>query len=123
MIKGFSHIQLVVSDLDVSLPWYATVLGMEPLTRGTFSGGDYAALRSSSGRFVVGLQTGPVAVEPGSLIEHVSFAVEDLADLHRHRDAIVAAGIDSSELIEEAASWNFRFLDPDGLWVELTASK
>ena len=123
MITGFSHIQLVVSDLDVSLAWYATVLEIEPLTRGTFSGGDYAAMRSPSGHFVIGLQTGPGPVVAGSMIEHVSFAVGDLADLQRHHDVIVAAGLASGALIEEAASWNFRFQDPDGLFVELTAAK
>ena len=47
----------------------------------------------------------------------------DREDLERHRDAIVAAGIEAGAMIEEAASWNIRFRDPDGLLVELTAAK
>lgn len=118
--------QLVVSDIDASAHWYGVVLGMEPLTRGSFAGGDYAALRSPTGRFVIGLQTGlPVDVDgsPNAMIEHLSFAVEDLDDLERHRAAIVAAGIEAGQLLEEEASWNVRFRDPDGLLVELTAAK
>ena len=116
--------QLVVADIDTSADWYGVVLGMELLERGTFAGGDYAALRSPTGRFVIGLQTAASAAERGApMIEHLSFAVEDRDDLERHRDAIVATGVEAGELIEEAASWNIRFRDPDGLWVELTAAK
>ncbi len=126
VIKGFSHVQLVVGDIDASVQWYRTVLGMECMSRGSYTGGDYAALRSPSGRFVFGLQTGPSS-NPSSIgagmIDHLSFAVEDRDDLERHRNAAVAAGIEASALIEEAASWNFRFRDPDGLLVELTAAK
>lgn len=124
MIKGFSHVQLIVSDIDASLQWYGTVLGMELLDRGSFAGGDFAAMRSPTGRFVIGMQTASVANERGApMIEHVSFAVADRDDLERHRDEIVAAGIAASDMIEEAASWNIRFRDPDGLVVELTAAK
>ena len=124
MIKGFSHMQLVVGDIETSVQWYGTVLGMEVLERGSFAGGDYAALRSPTGRFVIGLQTASSPNDSGApMIEHLSFAVEDRDDLERHRDAIVAAGIQAGGLIEEAASWNIRFRDPDGLSIELTAAK
>ncbi len=123
VIKGFSHVQIVVSDIDASVEWYGVVLGMETMARGTFSGGDYAALRSPTGRFVIGLQNGLVAGSSTAQIEHLSFAVEDRDDLDRHRDAIAAAGVPAGDLIEEAASWNVRFRDPDGLIVELTAAK
>lgn len=126
MIKGFSHMQLVVRDLDVSIDWYGTVLEMVPIARGTFAGGDYAALRSATGHFVIGLQTGAStddAHAPVAMIDHVSFAVADRADLELHGAAIAAAGISAGPLIEEAASWNIRFRDPDGLLVELTAAK
>jgi catechol 2,3-dioxygenase-like lactoylglutathione lyase family enzyme len=124
VIKGFSHMQLVVGDIDTSAQWYGAVLGMEMFERGSFAGGDYAALRSPTGRFVIGMQTASAANERGApMIEHLSFAVADKDDLERHRDAIVAMGIAASELIEEVASWNIRFRDPDGLVVELTAAK
>ena len=124
MIKGFSHMQLVVGDIEASAQWYGVVLGMEVFQRGTFAGGDYAALRSPTGRFVIGMQTPSAEDECGArMIEHLSFAVEDRDDLECHRAAIVAAGVEASDLIEEAASWNIRFRDPDGLVVELTAAK
>ena len=126
VVKGFSHLQLVVADIEASAQWYGIVLGMEVLERGSFAGGDYAALRCPTGRFAIGLQTAPATDGPRApiaMIDHLSFAVEDRDDLERHRAAIVAAGIESGQLIEEAASWNIRFCDPDGLLVELTAAK
>jgi len=124
VIKGFSHVQLVVGDIETSARWYGVVLGMELLERGSFAGGDYAALRSPTGRFVIGMQTASTTDASGApMIEHLSFAVEDRDDLERHRAAIVATGIEAGDLIEEVASWNIRFRDPDGLVVELTAAK
>ncbi len=115
--------QLVVADIEASMQWYGIVLGMEPIARGTFVGGDYGAMRSPTGRFVIGLQTDSASVSAAGMVHHLSFAVEDRADLERHRDAIEAAGIEAGQLLEEAASWNIRFRDPDGLVVELTAAK
>jgi glyoxylase I family protein len=126
VIKGFSHVQLIVSDIEATIHWYGVVLGVQPFARGSFADGEYAALRSATGRFVIGIQTSapPSATgEAARMIDHVSFAVEDRTDLERHRDEIVAAGIEAGEMIEEAASWNVRFRDPDGLLVELTAAK
>jgi len=126
VITGFSHVQLIVHDVDVSAAWYALALGMEEFSRGTFAGGDFAALRSPTGRFVVGLQSArpdqPAAPASGS-IEHLSFAVADRDALLRQRDRLVAAGIEVGEVFEEAASWNLRLPDPDGLAIELTAPK
>ena len=126
MIKGFSHVQLVVRDIDASATWYGVVLGLQEFTRGSFDGGEYVGLRSPTGRFVVGLQTTPATNTDASgapMINHLSFAVENLADLEQHRTDIVAAGIAAGAVFEEAASWNARFCDPDGLVVELTAPK
>jgi catechol 2,3-dioxygenase-like lactoylglutathione lyase family enzyme len=126
MVTGFSHVQLEVRDVAVSAEWYRVVLGMEQFTSGTFAGGDYAGLRSRTGRFVIGLQgtlLKEAGADPAPMIEHLSFGVEDRADLERHRAAIAAAGIDIGEPFEEALSWNVRLRDPDGLVVELTCAK
>jgi len=123
VITGFSHVQLVVSDVGKSADWYQRALGMEELTRGTFAGGDYAALRSRSGRFVIGLQSDRPASPAAGSIEHLSFAVADHDALIQAREQLLADGIEVGEVFEEAASWNMRMPDPDGLLIELTAAK
>ncbi len=122
MITGFSHVQLVVSDVDASARWYERVLGMEQFVAGSFDGGRYVGLRHRSAGFVVGLQTGSTAGQ-AAMVDHVSFAVDSHAELLAHRDAALSDGLDVGSVIEEAASWNVRLCDPDGLRVELTAAK
>lgn len=126
VITGFSHVQLIVDDVDASAGWYARALELEEFTRGTFAGGAYAALRSRTGGFVIGLQSAsperPASPAAGS-VEHLSFAVADLDALHAARAALTAAGIDAGEVFEEAVSWNLRLTDPDGLTIELSAPK
>lgn len=126
VINGFSHVQLIVRDVDVSAAWYERALGMERFTRGTFAGGEYAALRSRSGGFVIGLQSEDPerATSPATgSIEHLSFAVTDPDVLAEARERLHADGIATGELFEEAVSWNLRMRDPDGLQIELTAPK
>jgi glyoxylase I family protein len=126
VITGFSHVQLIVRDVDTSAGWYARALGMEEFSRGTFAGGDYAALRSRSGGFVIGLQSArpdQAASPAAGSIEHLSFAVPGRESLLHQREALVAAGVEVGEVFEEAASWNLRLADPDGLAIELTAPK
>lgn len=121
MITGFSHVQLVVSDIDASAAWYRRVLGMEQFVAGEFAGGRYVGLRHGAGGFVVGLQTGDAAGQ-AAMIDHISFAVGSRDELLEHRDAAIAAGLEAGGVLEEAASWNVRLRDPDGLVVELTAA-
>lgn len=126
MITGFSHVQLIVSDVGKSADWYQRALGLEEFTRGTFAGGEYVGLRSRSGGFVIGMQSPrpdqPASPAAGS-IEHLSFAVADRETLVQMREELVDNGIDAGEIFEEAVSWNLRLPDPDGLQIELSAPK
>lgn len=126
MVIGFSHVQLVVRDVDASLAWYARVLGMVELVRGETATGPYAALRHPEAGFVVGMQRATEAQLPGlasSALDHLSFAVADRDALERHCAALRAAGIDVGDIFDEAVSHNARLRDPDGLVVELTAPR
>ncbi|MDI2128502.1 VOC family protein [Yinghuangia seranimata] len=124
MILGFSHIQLVVRDVEASAAFYRAVLGLDDLASGVLESGPYAALRHPTAGFVIGMQTagpGDAAATPG--IDHLSFAVSDLAALERLRGGFVEAGLAPGEVFEESVSHNLRLTDPDGLVVELTAPK
>lgn len=126
VVLGFSHVQLVVTDLDASLAFYARVLGMVELVRGTTTTGPYGALRHPQAGFVVGMQVATDDQRPGlasSAIDHLSFALADRAALETWRAALVAAGIEIGEIFDEAVSHNARLRDPDGLVLELTAPR
>jgi glyoxylase I family protein len=126
VILGFSHVQLVVRDVDRSARWYATVLGVREFVRGTTATGAYVGLRHPEARFVIGMQEATAAQQPrlgATAIDHLSFAVADRDTLERARADIAGAGLAVGEIFDEAVSHNLRVHDPDGLVVELTAPR
>ena len=123
MIRGFSHMQLVVTDVAASARWYRDVLGLEQFVAGALPGGGaYAGLRHPTASFVIGLQDGG-AQGQAAMIDHVSFSVGSIAELEKWRIGLLDRGFAVSDLIEEEASFNARLMDPDGLSIEITAPK
>lgn len=126
VIRGFSHLQLVVTDLDRSARWYTAALGVVEFARGELADGAYVALRHPEAGFVIGMQTATPEQRPGlgsSAIDHLSFGVADREALERVRAVMLDAAIDAGPIFDEAVSHNCRLRDPDGLVVELTAPK
>ena len=129
-VLGFSHMQLLATDVDASAAWFRLVLGMEELGRGPLNdggaGGRYVALRHPTARFVIGIQTATDDERPairGGAVEHLSFAVADLGTLQARRAELEAAGVDVEPMHDEVASHNVRMHSPDGLVVELTTPR
>lgn len=123
MIRGFSHMQLVVSDVATSARWYRDVLGLEQFVAGEIPGGGaYAGLRHPTGSFVIGLQDGGAKGQV-AMIDHVSFGVGSVEELEQWRIDLLGKGFAVTEIFEEQVSFNARVTDPDGLRVEVTAPK
>jgi len=126
VIKGFSHVQLVVRDVPASAEWYCAVLGLEQFVSGVTDSGPYAGLRHPTARFVVGMQTATPeqAEQLGAIaIDHLSFSVADRQTLDRMRAELTASGIEVSAVLEEVLSYNVQIVDPNGLVLELSAPK
>jgi catechol 2,3-dioxygenase-like lactoylglutathione lyase family enzyme len=121
-VRGFSHVQLVVSDLQASEPWYATVLGMERFVHNVDDAGKgYLALRHACG-MVVGMQSGDGAL--GVLgVDHLAFAVASKAELESWGEHLTAAGIEHGgvEVGAGGRGWSIILWDPDHMQVELAA--
>jgi catechol 2,3-dioxygenase-like lactoylglutathione lyase family enzyme len=126
VIKGVSHVQLVVRDVATSARWYCSVLGLEQFVAGEIGSGPYVGLRHPSARFVIGMHTA-TPEQAGRLgagaVDHLSFSVADRETLEQMRADLAAAGVDIGEIFDEAASSNARMTDPDGLVLELTAPR
>jgi glyoxylase I family protein len=138
-ITGFSHIQLLVSDVATSERWYTAALGLDVLTRSAT--GDYVALIHRPARVVIVLTPHPGrpsadgVLDPGVLdhgvldhgvldhgvLDHIAFAVPDGPTLQSWADQLTAAGIDHPGIVLELGKPSLQLRDPDGIAVELVA--
>ena len=121
-VMGFSHVQLLVSDVGISECWYSVVLGLERLAFA--DDGTYVALRHRAGRIVVVLS---VAGDPESglvgtqRLDHIAFAVPDGASLEAWASQLRELGIDHSGVVDELGKPSLLLTDPDGIQIELVA--
>ena len=118
-INGLSHIQLKVSDLDASVAWYKSALGLTEL-RG--EPGRYIALQSTTGRFRVVLSVGGRAGAPGAL-DHVALAVSDVGALTAWCDHLTTIGISHEGIKSNIAGQSVDLIDPDGNNIELISER
>jgi glyoxylase I family protein len=116
-IRGFSHVQLRVTDVDASAAWYGTVLGVEPTVEP--SGGN-AVLVGNGGRYVVVIG-GDRPAGAGGEIDHLAFSIGNRDALAAWADALTAAGIAYRGPVEANEGLSIHLTDPDGLAVELIA--
>jgi catechol-2,3-dioxygenase len=119
-LTGFSHVQLLVSDVRASERWYATVLGLERFGADDAIG--YVAMRHRPSRVVVVLSTRP-GREPGaeSALDHLAFAVPDGDALDEWAAHLTDAGIDHPGVVLELGKPSLQLRDPDGNAIELVA--
>lgn len=144
MIQGFSHIGIGVSDLDVSIRFYAEVFGFAELYRLDFADNEVAATMEQQGAFrsamllrgdvrVELLQWVGVPISGGGKkpmtelgFTHLSFRVDDLGDL---TEAVLAAGgaVHPQTLSYIGTDRSTRtgllyYTDPDGTRIEVMSN-
>jgi catechol 2,3-dioxygenase-like lactoylglutathione lyase family enzyme len=118
-VTGFSHVQLLVSDVAASERWYTTVLGLDRFAADDTEG--YVALRHRPSKMVIVLTRQDGDVVPGGRLDHLAFAVPDGASLERWAEQLTALGIDHAGVVLELGKPSLQLLDPDGVEVELVA--
>jgi glyoxylase I family protein len=120
-VSGFSHMQLLVSDLEASQRWYATALGLKTFTGSAELG--YIAMGGAGGRLAIVLSPRPADAPAGTQVDHLAFGVRSVEELGAWADALTAAGIDHGGLVESGEGTSVHIVDPDGLNVELIAAR
>ncbi len=115
-VTGFSHLQLRVRDVPVSVEWYCAVLGMEVMSEH----GDVVALRSRATRMVIVVSPGDSDVDR-SPIDHVAFAVPDGPTLEAWAAHLRGLGLTVPDVVDELGKPSLQLRDPDGNAVELVA--
>ena len=117
-MTGFSHVQLLVTDLHASEEWYTTVLGLTRYAADEMKG--YVALRHDASGVMIVL-TPRDGHDAGSVLDHLAFAVPDGAVLQTWAEHLTDAGIAHPGVVLELGKPSLQLRDPDGNSIELVA--
>src|SRR3954469_10836261 len=89
-LKGFSHAQLRVADIDASVAWYETALGL--VRHGDAPMGGAVPMFGAGGRFAIVISDGR-RDDAGGEVDHLAFAVADRGTLAAWGEQLTAAGV------------------------------
>jgi glyoxylase I family protein len=132
--RSFAHVRLTVTDIERSRAFYDAVFGL-PVAFEVPDGADEATKQQLGflfggviyrlGDSLFGLR--PVADDRFSEnrvgLDHLSFAVSSVDELHNAARALDELGIGHEDVKDIGAGYIFEFRDPDGIALELFAPK
>lgn len=119
-VTGFNHLTLKVRNLEQSLQFYTTVLGLALVHKGR---NDAYLEWGSAWICLIGEPNGSATVSERKMgVDHIAFTIaeNDFAEavevLKRHEVPIVRGPV------QRGLGWSVNFLDPDGVQLELHTS-
>jgi glyoxylase I family protein len=124
-IKGIAHVELSVSDIDVSAAWYTALLGARETFRAANDAYDIVAcaLREPVSGVVMAF-TRHGRMEGGSFsprrvgLDHLAFGVADEVELEAWRDHRDELGVAHGEIDDYGYGLAITLRDPDGIALE-----
>lgn len=118
-VTGFSHITLLVQDLQTSLKFYQGILGMTVRHRGRTD-----AYLEWGSAWVCLVERSDAGEQPGGLagMDHVAFYIaaddfQEAVDILKNHQVEIVRGP-----VQRGLGWSVNFLDPDGIQLELHTS-
>jgi catechol 2,3-dioxygenase-like lactoylglutathione lyase family enzyme len=128
-LAGYSHLSLSITDLDRSTEWYCDVLGFEIVANTEGDGFSRNRLRQPDAGITLTL----TAHQAGSAdrfderrtgMDHVSFVVPSVDDIHAFKECFEEWGVEHSEVKPTAggAGGMITFRDPDNIQLEVFAA-
>src|SRR5262249_48943973 len=109
-VTGFSHVQLLVSDVRASEQWYTIVLGLEPYAADDALG--FVGLRDEPSGIVVVLSSRDDSRGDESALDHLAFAVPDGEVLAQWAGHLAGAGIAHDGIVLERGRPSLQLRDP-----------
>ena len=128
-LAAYSHLSLSVTDLDRSTAWYCEVLGFEVDANVEGEGFLRNRLRQPDAGIVLTLTvhetgSGDTFDERRTGMDHVSFVVPTVDDIHDFKQCFQDLGIEHSDVKPTAggAGGMITFRDPDNIQLEVFAA-
>lgn len=128
-LAGYSHLSLSVTDLEKSTEWYCDILGFEVIAH--IEGDEFvrSRLRQPDAGITLTL-TAHAANEGDSFderragMDHVSFVVPSVDDIHAFKECFAERGVEHSDVKATAsgAGGMITFRDPDNIQLEVFAA-
>jgi catechol 2,3-dioxygenase-like lactoylglutathione lyase family enzyme len=122
-LRGITHVALTVRDLAVSVPWYAALIGAEPVLEEDT--GPFRHAVFVLGDTMLGLHQFPEGIDesapsPRRLgMDHLAFAAADRAELVAWARRLEELGAVHGEIVDAHYGSALAVKDPDGIPLEL----
>jgi glyoxylase I family protein len=128
-LAGYSHLSLSVTNLDRSTDWYCWNLGFEVIARVEGDGFVRNRLRQPDAGITLTLTAhegneGDAFDERRTGMDHVSFVVPSVDDIHAFKRRFEKQGVEHSDVKATAggAGGMITFRDPDNIQLEVFAA-
>lgn len=126
-LTALHHVGITVTDVERSLTWYESKLGMVQWMKETWDGGWTACLVRPGTHLHLGLDTherneGEPFAPHRTGLDHISFATTSREEVHAWHAHLTAEGVACgaiTEGIDPAPHALFTFADPDGVALEI----
>jgi glyoxylase I family protein len=121
-----AHVALTVSDLDRSVPWYATLFDAEPVLDEDTGPFRHAVWVLGAG-VLVGLHQFPDPADSLPFnerrlgLDHLAFACADRGELERWQARLDELGIQNGGVVDAPYGSGLSFRDPDNIALEFFA--
>jgi len=124
---ALTHVALTVRDLSVSVPWYGTLFGADPVIDEDTDPHMHHTVYLLGGGTLIGLHQHETPAPSGDFseyrvgLDHLAFACENRAELQKWAARLDELGIKHGGIKDAAYGSGVSFRDPDGIALEFFA--